>query len=92
VNLCRSCGEDFGGVELFDRHRVGNHAYTFGEGLRRDPPGEDGRRCLDAAEMRELGWRLNTRGRWIDPARSLRAAQIESAERREPFVDMAVRR
>lgn len=92
LNLCRSCGEDFGGVELFDRHRVGNHTYTFGEGLRMDPPREDGRRCLDPGEMRELGWALNARDRWVDPARALRAAQIESAERRKPFVDKAVRR
>lgn len=92
MNSCRSCGEDFGSAGLFDRHRIGRHAYTFGEGLRLDPPREDGRRCLDAGEMRALGWRLNARGRWIDPARALRTAQIESAERREPFVDKAVRR
>lgn len=82
MNLC-CCGEDFNSVELFDRHRVGTHAFTFLEGLRLDPPREDGRRCLDAAEMRELGWRLNGRGRWIDPARAFRGAQNESPERRK---------
>jgi hypothetical protein len=91
VNLCRSCGEDFGSAGLFDRHRIGKHAYTFGEGLRMDPPREDGRRCLDAGEMRELGWALNGRGRWIDPARALRAAQIESAERKDGLTEAALR-
>ena len=32
-----------------------------------DPPREDGRRCLDAEEMRALGWTLDKRGRWTDP-------------------------
>jgi hypothetical protein len=74
VNLCRSCRQDFNSVELFDRHRVGKHAYDW------SPECEDGRRCLDANEMAALGWRLNARGRWVDPARAARAAQIESAE------------
>jgi hypothetical protein len=83
VNLCSACGENFNSVELFDRHRVGAHAYTLIEGLRVDPPREDGRRCLDAGEMGERGWRLNGRDRWIDPARAFRVAQNESPERRE---------
>jgi hypothetical protein len=68
VNLCTACGEDFGGVELFDRHRVGRHAYTFAEGLQRGL--EDGRRCLNEGEMLEAGWRLNGRRSWVDPARN----------------------
>ena len=83
MNLCRSCGEDFGSVELFDRHRVGRHAFTFSEGLKLDPPREDGRRCLDADEMRERGWCVDARGRWVDSARALRAAQIRNPERRQ---------
>jgi hypothetical protein len=71
MNLCTSCGQDFGSVELFDRHRVGKHAYDFIEGLERGL--EDGRRCLDVDEMEEAGWRLNARGRWNDPARDPRA-------------------
>jgi hypothetical protein len=31
---------------------------------------EDGRRCLDPLEMESAGWRLNSRGKWSDPARS----------------------
>jgi hypothetical protein len=61
LNLCSACGQDFGSVELFDRHRVGKHAYDFIEGLEMGL--EDGRRCLDASEMDSLGWRLNRLGR-----------------------------
>ena len=75
VNLCRACDQDFGGLELFDRHRVGVHEYTFKEGLAMVPPREDGRRCLDVEEMTGLGWRLNARGRWVDPVRASRASR-----------------
>jgi hypothetical protein len=68
VNLCTACGQDFGSVELFDRHRVGKHAYTFAQGLERGL--EDGRRCLDSSEMDGAGWRLDSRDRWVDPSRS----------------------
>jgi hypothetical protein len=68
MNLCTTCGEDFGSVELFDRHRVGKHAYDFGEGFALGL--EDGRRCLDASEMESAGWGLDSRGRWTDPARN----------------------
>jgi hypothetical protein len=79
VNRCTACGEDFGSVELFDRHRVGRHAYKFAEGLQLDR--EDGRRCLDVDEMEEVGWCLNGRGRWIDPARDPRGRLHETPER-----------
>lgn len=81
MNLCRRCQQVFGSVELFDRHRVGRHAYTFAEGLELDR--EDGRRCLDVEEMEQAGWRLNGRGRWIDPARDPRRRLRETPERRE---------
>jgi hypothetical protein len=68
LNLCTGCGQDFGSLELFDRHRVGKHAYSFAEGLERGL--EDGRRCLDSSEMDSAGWRRNSRGRWVDPSRS----------------------
>ena len=64
LNLCRACGQDFSGLETFDRHRVGKHAYLW------SPAREDGRRCLDSAEMGALGWTRNARGQWRDPARS----------------------
>jgi hypothetical protein len=55
--FCRSCGADFSGDALFDRHRTGLHEFTLYEGLKREPPCEDGRRCLSADEMIALGWR-----------------------------------
>ncbi|HEY1248635.1 MAG TPA: hypothetical protein VGE97_06590 [Nitrososphaera sp.] len=54
---CAECGCDFSGDFMFDRHRRGNHDYTLSEGLKFDPPKEDGRRCLTRDEMREKGWR-----------------------------------
>ena len=52
-----------------DRHRVGVHEYTYGEGLRLNPPREDGRRCLSLEEMEGKGWELDARGRWVDPVK-----------------------
>jgi hypothetical protein len=70
VNVCRSCGRDFASVVLFDRHRVGKHGYTYHEGLAMEQAQEDGRRCLDADEIRALGWERNRAGRGADPIRS----------------------
>lgn len=64
LNLCSLCNEDFTTVTGFDRHRVGKHAYTLTEGLKLDPPREDGRRCLDRDEMQAAGLSLDTYGRW----------------------------
>jgi hypothetical protein len=79
MNLCRTCDQDFGSVELFDRHRVGTHSYTYSEGARMDPPRDDGRRCLGIVEMREKGWALDKRGRWFDPARATVAARMRGS-------------
>lgn len=59
-SFCRSCGEDFNGDSLFDRHRRGNHAYDW------SPEREDGRRCLGTDELEAKGWKLNVHGRWYD--------------------------
>lgn len=56
-NQCGLCGNDFVSVSMFDQHHVGVHGYTFEQGLRFDPPVEDGRRCLDPEEMEAKGWR-----------------------------------
>ena len=48
---CSGCGQDFTSTLLFDAHRTGVYVYTLEEGLKLDPPREDGRRCLDADEM-----------------------------------------
>jgi len=78
VNQCGACGEDFGGLELFDRHRVGVHEYTFKEGMGMTPPREDGRRCLEVEEMEERGWQETARGQWIDPVRAARAVRMRT--------------
>ena len=70
MNLCRACGENFSSVRTFDRHRVGKHEYTFSEGLRFDPPVEDGRRCLHPEEMTGLGLSRDKHGRWSDPSQN----------------------
>ena len=75
MNVCGPCGLDFAGIEDFDAHRVGTHAYTITEGLRMTPPREDGRRCLGVSEMLEAGWGLNNRERWLTPGRLRRQAR-----------------
>ena len=62
------CGETSSTL-LFDAHRTGVYVYSLEQGLRLDPPREDGRRCLDTDEMKAKGWELNDRGRWLDPVR-----------------------
>jgi len=62
-------------LRLFDAHRVGVYAYTYEQGLRLEPPAEDGRRCLDAEEMYSRGWEKDERGRWFDPVAVERARQ-----------------
>jgi hypothetical protein len=64
MNLCCTCKLDFASVSAFDKHRIGKHGYTFAEGLRMDPPRDDGRRCMDADEMSDAGIDLDERGRW----------------------------
>jgi hypothetical protein len=65
MNLCTSCNQDFSSVRAFDSHRTGRHAYTSTEGLRMNPPREDGRRCLAAHEMHiSPRFSLDVRGRW----------------------------
>lgn len=57
---CRTCGDYFGSVVVFDRHRVGSYA----------KPGEltHNRRCLTPSEMQARGWVRNGRGFWIRDA------------------------
>jgi hypothetical protein len=65
MNTCGACGEDFGSLAAFDLHRIGKHEYTYDEGVRMDPPREDGRRCLTGDEMRgSPSFEVNRRGRW----------------------------
>ena len=50
MNLCRTCGEDFGSVRAFDAHRLGRHEYLYSD----EQP--DGRRCLSVEEMLVQGF------------------------------------
>lgn len=67
MNICQTCGKDFLTVAGFDEHRVGTYDYTLAEGLRRDPPVYDGRRCLDEQEFQSGGWTQDRSGRWRRP-------------------------
>jgi hypothetical protein len=50
---CRTCGEYFGNVRGFDRHRIGDY-------------GKD-RRCISAADLLASGWVRNARGFLLTP-------------------------
>jgi hypothetical protein len=63
-NLCTGCYQNFASVNAFDRHRIGNHEYTFWEGQRMHPPRDNGRRCRDIEEMQALGFVMTAEGRW----------------------------
>lgn len=69
MNLCRTCGLDFISLSAFDQHRVGDHDYTFAEGIKREPPDYNGRRCLDISELQDIDWRQDRHGRWRSPVR-----------------------
>ena len=86
MNLCSPCGLDFATVPDFDSHRVGVHAYTYHEGLKFDPPVEDGRRCLTLDEMKAAGWTQNSHGRWRRKQRSMPVAvslSLSNAKKRK---------
>jgi len=84
--FCRTCGRDFSGDRMFDRHRVGSYEHDWSM----DHP--DSRRCLTDQEMREKGWRPLTEDElrnsrrdgqrygfgiemWVDPSEWARAAR-----------------
>jgi len=69
MNLCTTCGEDFGSVESFDAHRVGNYPQrgpSEYEGSIEDWTPERGRRCLTVDEMeRARPWHVRMGRRLI---------------------------
>ena len=81
MNLCSSCGSDFGSVHAFDSHRVGKHTHTYLEGLDMSPSREDGRRCLDGGEMEDVGWARDQHGRWRTDAQGAHFRVRERAGR-----------
>lgn len=68
---CAKCAELFNSISVFDRHRVGNWE---GRGANR--------RCLTNLQMQAKGWRVNTRGFWIE--RSRRAVALRSGDQADP--------
>jgi hypothetical protein len=84
MNLCASCGRNFGSQRAFGRHRTGVHAYTFAEGATMQPPRYDGRRCLSDHELRAAGLVPNARGelslaRDLARARAFPAAKLRTS-------------
>lgn len=67
MNICTECGEDFVTVAAFDEHRTGVHDYGFKEGLEKNPPVEDGRRCFGVDELKAFGWTRRDNGLWSYP-------------------------
>jgi hypothetical protein len=59
VNLCSTCGRDFGSLRAFDLHRIGGHSAP--------------RRCLSEGELRERGYVPNRYGRWTIASEANRA-------------------
>lgn len=80
MTVCRTCGLDFSSVAAFDAHRVGQHAYTYEEGLLFDPPRLDGRRCLSRDEMRTRGCAIDSRERLVHPRETRRIRRQRRAE------------
>ena len=70
-NYCASCDRDFYGLDGFDAHREGRFEY----GWSLEKP--DGRRCLNADELRAKGYDLNaTAGLWFNVKRRDRMQRL----------------
>jgi hypothetical protein len=67
---CCACGEYFGNVVVFDRHRVGQHGVD--------------RRCLSPTEMSTLGWVQNDRGFWLRRPLKRGPAGVNAGSNRAP--------
>jgi hypothetical protein len=88
MNLCTTCGEDFGSVESFDAHRVGNYPQrgpSEYEGSIEDWTPSRGRRCLTVDEMERGSFQArqfvrNSRGRWSLQKRLERSRESFSTE------------
>lgn len=77
ANYCRLCSQDFVTEATFDRHKTGDHEYLYVEGLDRNPPVTDGRRCLDRRELETMGWHRDRYGRWHSAIREQVLERVE---------------
>ena len=68
--ICGGCGQQFGGLSTFDRHRVGSFT---------DEHPHYGRRCLTADELRALGFELRA-GIWKSPMSQELIDRLNSAK------------
>lgn len=59
-NQCPGCGQLFNSTFAFDKHRTGRHGID--------------RRCLNEAEMLELGMSKNNAGFWISKTNQFQRA------------------
>jgi hypothetical protein len=92
MNLCTTCGEDFGSIESFDAHRVGNYPQrgpSEYEGSIEEWTADKGRRCLTVEEMESGSFRSrqfvrNGRGRWSLEKRLNRSRESFSIELPSP--------
>ena len=94
MNLCTTCGEDFGSLEAFDAHRVGDYLQRgpseYGGSLEDWAPVK-GRRCLTVEEMESGSFRgrqfvRNGHGRWslekrLNRSRKRFQIELPSSER-----------
>jgi hypothetical protein len=100
MNLCTTCGEDFGSLEAFDAHRVGSYPQR-GPSEYRGPTEawapDKGRRCLTVDEMESGSFRArqfvrNGRGRWslekrLNRSRESFSVELPSPERQSAPMD-----
>ncbi len=69
--LCRTCGERFNSVSMFDRHRVGRIDLAAPS---------CGRRCLTVAEMIARGYSRNASAFWIERTRRDRTRRSDDRQ------------
>lgn len=63
IEHCSTCHESFSCTAAGDKHRVGDHAVSFGP---------DRRRCLTETEMLARGMARNSKGVWMTPSQEAR--------------------
>jgi len=85
VNLCTACGQDFGSLTAFDRHRVGKYPQKgpseWTPAMGEWTP-EKGRRCLDEEEMSAKGLIRSKRGTWSIQSSLERARRLHANRQR----------
>lgn len=72
---CPSCGDYFGSVRGFDRHRIG-------------VVGAPERRCMSEAEMLSAGWCRNDRGFLLTPDARRAGAGITATHKTPPAMEV----